>query len=277
MSDHERAPIKTATSEPSGRAASIMAHLVAGYPSYEQSLAVGGELAAAGVSFLEVQFPFSDPTADGPSIQAACTRALDEGFRTKDGFELVSSLSGAAGEPGGGGADTPPGAGPATAPPLVFIMTYASIACAHGVERFAERAAAAGAHGLIVPDLPPDYDEGLYAAGREAGLHVVPVLVPSASQKRIDTALATRPRYVYAALRKGTTGARTEIGAENIGFLEELRQAGVHVMAGFGIRQRDQVEALDGHAHTVVVGSAFVDTIAAGRSVGELARTLVYG
>ncbi|MFO7781030.1 MAG: tryptophan synthase subunit alpha [Spirochaetia bacterium] len=237
---------------------SVMAHLVAHYPSGPASLEVGRELVRAGVSFLEVQFPFSDPTADGPAIQAACTQALEAGFRVSDGFTLVQGLADGGAVP-------------------VFIMTYASVVVSHGVEWFAERAARAGASGLIVPDLPPDYDEGLYSAGRAAGLHVVPVLVPSAAPERVEVALATRPEYVYAALRKGITGAATEIGAENITFLEELKKRGVHVMAGFGIRSREQVEALHGHADTVVVGSAFVDVISRQESVSDLARELVSG
>lgn len=238
--------------------ASLMAHLVAYYPSGPASLEIGRELIRSGVSFLEVQFPFSDPTADGPAIQTACTRALEAGFRSHHGFEIVSQLA---------GGDGPP----------VFIMTYASMVVAHGVPWFVGQAARSGAAGLIVPDLPPDYDEGLYAAGRDAGLHVVPVLVPSAAPARIEAALATAPAYVYAALRRGITGAATEIGEENIAFLEGLRARGVHVMAGFGIRSREQVEALQGHADTAVVGSAFVDTIARGESVAPLARRLVSG
>ena len=237
---------------------SVMAHLVAHYPSGPASLEVGRELVRAGVSFLEVQFPFSDPTADGPAIQAACTQALESGFRSADGFALVETLTDESSVP-------------------VLIMTYASVVVSHGVEWFVERATQSGASGLIVPDLPPDYDEGLYAAGREAGLHVVPVLVPSAAPERVEMALATQPAYVYAALRKGITGAATEIGAENIAFLEALKERGVHVMAGFGIRSREQVEALHGHADTVVVGSAFVDVISRQESVSDLARELVSG
>ncbi|MGM0675583.1 MAG: tryptophan synthase subunit alpha [Spirochaetota bacterium] len=238
--------------------ASIMSHLVAHYPSGPASLEVARELTEAGVSFLELQFPFSDPTADGPAIQAACTTALEAGFRTELGFEMVETLNRETEVP-------------------IFIMTYASIAVAHGVEWFVARARDAGAHGLIVPDLPPDYDEGLYAAGRNAGLHVVPVLVPSTPSRRVEAALAAEPAYVYAALRKGITGSRTEVGPENIAFLEQLRARGVHVMAGFGIRTREQVEALSDHADTVVVGSAFVDAIASGTSVSGTARELVWG
>lgn len=248
------APSSTADSG----AASIMAHLVSHYPSGPASLEVGRELIASGVSFLEVQFPFSDPTADGPSIQAACTKALENGFKTKHGFETVASLAGAGKVP-------------------IFIMTYASLVVALGVHSFAERAARAGAHGLIVPDLPPDYDEGLYAAAGAAGLHAVPVLVPSAAPERVEAALATGASYVYAALRKGITGTATEIGEENVAFLTRLRSAGVHVMAGFGIRTRTQVEALREHCDTVVVGSAFVERIASGHSVAPLAEELVYG
>ncbi|MFP4067046.1 MAG: tryptophan synthase subunit alpha [Spirochaetaceae bacterium] len=248
--------------------ASLMAHLVAYYPSKTESLEVARELVRGGASFLEVQFPFSDPTADGPTIQKASAAALEAGFRIEGGFELVATVA---------AEHTPEHSSERTATPPVFIMTYASLVVAYGVERFAERAARAGAAGLIVPDLPPDYDEGLYAAGSAAGLHVVPVLVPTASPERVARALGTEPAYVYAALRAGTTGEATELGEENLSFLRRLREGGVHVIAGFGIRDRRQVEALMEHADTVVVGSAFVDAVARGMSVRALAENLVYG
>lgn len=223
--------------------ASIMAHLVASYPTAEQSLVVARALIDAGVSALEIQFPYSDPTADGPAIQEACGTALRNGFRARDGFDLVSRLASES--------DTP-----------IFIMTYGSMPYTLGIPRFSRLARDAGATGLIVPDLPPDCDEGLYGAGRGAGLAVVPVLVPTASEERIAAAEAVGPEYIYCALRTGTTGSRTEIGDENLAFLERIRKSGAKVMAGFGVQARDQVEALAHSVEYVVVGSAIVRTVA---------------
>ncbi len=220
----------------------IMAHLVAGYPDEQGALAAALGLAEGGASFLEVQFPFSDPTADGPLIQEACDAALRGGFRVAGGFELVRRLRGETGLP-------------------VFIMSYAGLVVARGIEAFLQEAARAGAEGLIVPDLPVDADEGLYARGRELGLAVVPVAVPDTRPQRLALMAATGARYLYAALRRGITGQPTELGPENLAFLSRAADLGLKVLAGFGIQSRAQVRALCPHAHAVVVGSRFVQAI----------------
>ena len=104
----------------------LMAHMVAGYPDYGGSLAIAGALAAGGADYLEVQFPFSDPSADGPLIEKACHAALANGFTVADGFRLLAAVGGRTGAP-------------------IFVMTYASLVFARGVDRFAAEAAEAGA------------------------------------------------------------------------------------------------------------------------------------
>ena len=138
----------------------FMAHLVAAFPDWETSLRVGEAMIDGGAGLLEVQFPFSDPTADGPYIQRACADALDTGFTVDDGFRLTERLSNR------------------VQAPQVFVMVYANLAFRPGIESFLARCRDAGACGVIIPDLPPDYDEGLYAAGRNLGLEVVPVVPP---------------------------------------------------------------------------------------------------
>lgn len=224
------------------KAARIMAHLVAGYPDAEGALAAALGLADGGASILEVQFPFSDPTADGPLIQAACDAALTGGFRVTAGFELVRRIRAETGLP-------------------VFIMSYAGLVVIRGVEAFLEQARQAGAEGLIVPDLPVDSDEGLYARGRALGLQVVPVAVPDTRPRRLALMAAAGARYLYAALRRGITGEHTELGQENLAFLEAVGGLGMRVLAGFGISGREQVLALAPRAHAVVVGSRFVQAI----------------
>lgn len=227
----------------------IMAHMVPYFPDLDTSRAALEGLVAGGVTYLEIQFPFSDPSADGPTIQGACSRALERGFSVSRGFEFIETASSAYKLP-------------------IYLMTYASIPVAYGMERFLYRAATAGVSGIIAPDLPPDYDEGLYATARSAGLSVVPVLAPSVTKERIALVRQTAPEMVYAALRSGTTGQETSIGEENLAFLKRLQPIGAPIVAGFGIRRPSQVEALRPHVHAVVVGSLLVQAIDEEASAG---------
>ena len=129
----------------------IMAHMVAFYPDLARSRDVARGLAEGGAAYLELQFPFSDPTADGPDIQRACSAALEAGFTVDAGFELTAEICGSVRVP-------------------VFLMSYANLLFTRGVKRFLAEAAACGVRGVIVPDLPADYDEGLFREAVETGL-----------------------------------------------------------------------------------------------------------
>ena len=234
----------------SGTPERIMAHLVAGYPDRTSCLEVARGLADAGAAYLEVQFPFSDPTADGPAIQAASARALAAGFTVADGFRVLAEIVRLSGVP-------------------VFLMSYANPVFTFGVERFLASCARAGARGVIVPDLPPGCDEGLFAMAPRHGLAAVPVLSPSIGEERLAVVAALAPEFAYATLRAGTTGDRTLIDDASLRFLERVgRIAGpdgaVKVVGGFGIAERSQVTQLAPHVHAVVVGSAIVREISRG-------------
>ncbi|MDR1520186.1 MAG: tryptophan synthase subunit alpha [Planctomycetota bacterium] len=241
----------------------LLAHLVAGYPDWEGSRQAALALAAGGAGALEVQFPFSDPSADGPRIERACHAALAAGFKVEDGFRLVGELT-------------------RSLPVPLFIMTYASLIAARGAADFAGRAAAAGAWGLIVPDLPPDYDEGLFAAGRKAGLTVAPVLAPGISDARLELLRSLEPEYAYTALRLGITGGRTTLDAASLAHLDRAAGLGAKIIAGFGVRTREQFLALSGRAWAAAVGSHFLarleeaggDPTALRRAAAELRGTL---
>jgi tryptophan synthase alpha chain len=223
---------------------SLMTHMIAGYPDGEADLAVAQGLIDGGSSYLEVQFPFSDPSADGVPIQTACMNALDGGFRVDAGFELIKRIKAISEIP-------------------VFIMSYGGLVFARGVEKFVDDTAACGAEGLIIPDLMPGYDEGLYEAGKRRGIKIVPVIPPVLDQDRLNNILAQSPAYLYASLRVGITGSRTEIDDAVLSFLARLRSTGIPVFAGFGIQTRAQVVSLANHADTLIVGSAIVRMIAA--------------
>lgn len=218
----------------------IMAHLVAGFPTLEGSLTAAKALADGGAAYLEIQFPFSDPTADGPAIQGACTDALTGGFKVDQGFSLVKEVT-------------------RLYPSIpVFIMSYGTLVFRRGVKEFCRLAKEAGASGLIIPDLAPGSDEGLFDQGKAAGLQVVPVIVPSVSETRLEEILSVKPEFVYTAIRAGITGVHSEISQDLKAFLEKVTRRGVKVLAGFGIDSPAQVQALSPVCHCLVVGSAFV-------------------
>jgi len=221
----------------------VMAHLVAGYPTTEIAREAARALAEGGVSYFEVQFPFSDPSADGKAIQSACAEVLSRGYGIDDCFAFVMELR-------------------KTYPAIpVFIMTYANLAYKPGVAAFVARAASAGASGLIVPDLPFDSDEGLGEACLARGIAAVPVAAPSMSAARIGAMVALGRPYVYAALRAGITGQETVIDADTLAFIRSVSASGAKVLGGFGIRTGAQSKALAPAVHAVVAGSVFVDAI----------------
>jgi len=220
----------------------LMTHLVSHFPDRARSLRAARAMIDGGASYLEIQFPFSDPSADGKLIQTACTQALAAGFTVEGGFDLLRELR--------SGTELP-----------IFVMSYANLVFRRGVGLFCKRAKEAGATGLIVPDLMPGYDEGLFRLGSAAGLEVVPVVAPTISDARLAEVAALSPHFLYAALRVGITGSYTEIGEENRRFLRRLSPIGAKVLAGFGITSREQVEALAGEVHALVVGSALVRII----------------
>lgn len=221
----------------------IMAHLVAGYTTDEIARAAARGLAEGGVSYFEVQLPFSDPAADGPAIQTACAEVLSRSYRVSQGFSFVKYLT----------MEFP------TIP--VFIMTYTNLVWNAGIDAFVRTAANVGAKGLIVPDLPFDHDEGLSLACTKRGLCAVPVVAPSMTQHRLALLAKKHPEFVYAALRPGITGQETEIDIATLSFINSIGVLGSSVLAGFGIRSGKQVSLLAPHVHAVVAGSVFVNGI----------------
>jgi tryptophan synthase alpha chain len=238
----------------------LMAHLVAGYPDASGCRAAARGLVEGGAAYLEVQIPFSDPSADGPAIRDACSAALTKGFSVKEAFALVAELR-------------------SLYPRVpVFVMAYTSLAVTPGAVAFADAAAKAGVSGLIVPDLPFDADEGLAEACARAvpagagGLCSVPVAAPSMRPERLAAMAALGRPYLYAALRAGITGASTEIGEETRAFLAAAGKGGSKILGGFGIRTGAQARAVAPYVHAVVAGSVFVDAISAAVSAQNAGR-----
>ena len=221
----------------------LMSHLVAGYPTETLALKAARALIKGGADILEIQLPFSDPSADGPAIQTACTKVLEGKYRTEDGLKFIAKIHSEF-------PDTP-----------IYLMSYGSLVYTPGVENFCERAAKAGVKGMIIPDLPFDFDEGLTAACKKNGMINIPVAAPSMSEERLEKMANAGFPYIYAALRVGITGSETKIDEKTLSFLKKVGQGGSKVYGGFGISNGEQAKALAASVEAIVAGSVFVRII----------------
>lgn len=222
----------------------LMSHLVAGYPTDELSLTAARALVAGGADILEIQLPFSDPSADGPAIQGACTEVLSRKYRTSDGLKFIETLHKEFPEV------------------QIYIMSYGSLIYTPGVKEFCKKAASVGVKGMIIPDLPFDFDEGLTEACKENGMINIPVAAPSMSPERLKKMANAGFPYIYAALRTGITGTDTKIDDDTLNFLKAVGEGGSKIYGGFGISNGVQSGALADSVDAVVAGSVFVRIIA---------------
>ena len=221
----------------------LMSHLVAGYPTDEISFQAASAMVKGGADILEIQLAFSDPSADGPAIQEACTEVLSRHYRVSDGLAFIAKIHKAF---------------PQT---TIYLMSYASLVYTPGVENFCKRASEARVRGMIIPDLPFDHDEGLTAACKKYGMENIPVASPSMDETRLSQmALAGFP-HIYASLRVGITGTTTVIDDETLQFISKVREGGSAVYGGFGISTGEQSKAIANSVEAVIAGSVFVRLI----------------
>ncbi|MCD6726960.1 MAG: tryptophan synthase subunit alpha [Solirubrobacteraceae bacterium] len=221
-----------------GRAA-LMPYMMGGFPDPGRSRAIGEAYADGGADLVELGIPFSDPIADGPVIQAAGSRALAAGASVDGVLALAEALA-------------------ARLP--VVLMTYANLVLARGVERFAADAAAAGASGLIVPDLPLEEAPAALEACDAAGLALVPLVAPTTTDERLARIGARARGFVYTVSVAGTTGERAALAGDLTGFVARVAASTeVPVALGFGISSPEQAgQAADAGAEGVIVGSRLV-------------------
>lgn len=220
----------------------LMTHVVAGYPDLETSAAIVETMAGAGADLIEIQLPFSDPTADGPAITRANHRALENGVRPGSVFPMIRVLSEAV--------DVP-----------LLVMTYSNIPFRMGWGRFAETTAEAGAKGVIIPDLPLETADGQEALGefRRRSLSLVPVLSPGMSDVRLRDIARQASSFLYLTLRVGTTGAAGRTEAEGLDFIRRVKgMTDRPLAAGFGIASPRRVKTLVGVADIAVIGSHLI-------------------
>ncbi len=184
-----------------------MTHVVAGYPDLETSRAIAERMIAQSADFVEVQIPFSDPLADGPTIMKANARALENGVRPDDCFGMIARIK-------------------RTIPVPLILMTYANIPFRMGWERFAEKTEESGVSGAIIPDLPFDEREGLKAGPilRRRGIHLIPVLSSGMTDHRLRAIADQASGFLYLTLRVGTTGAVKRLDPDGLDFIARVRR-----------------------------------------------------
>ena len=225
-------------------APALVAYLTAGFPSRERFREHVRTLADC-ADVIEVGVPFTDPMADGVTIQRASLAALAQGVSLAWILEELAALRG-------------------LGPPLL-LMSYLNPLLAFGVGRLAASAADAGVSGFIVPDLPLDESSELRAALDERQIALVQMVTPVTETPRLAQLCAGSHGFVYAVTMTGTTGRNVAVPAEVLEYLDRVRAiAPLPVCAGFGIRSREQVERLRGHVDGVVVGSALVEVLERG-------------
>ena len=227
-----------------GRKAFI-AYVTVGYPSIEATLKVVPLLARSGCDIIELGIPFSDPLADGATIQQASFRALQNGVTPRLCLKLAGELSRRV--------DTP----------LVF-MTYFNPVLHHGLDMFCRDSSLAGVDGLIVPDLPPEEGGDLEAASEKHGLDLIYLLAPTSTRERIRL-VATRSRgFIYLVSVTGVTGARSELPVGLEAFITRVRRlAHQPLCIGFGISTPEQARRVGHLADGVIVGSRIIQLMAA--------------
>ena len=231
----------------------LIAYLTVGYPDFEATVKAALVLAENGADIIELGIPFSDPLADGTTIQRASHRALQNGVTPQLCLEMAGRLH------------------REIKTPLVF-MTYYNPVYHFGLDAFCRQCADAGVSGLIVPDLPPEEGQELEAVARKHKLDLIYLLAPTSHDERIKLAAEHSQGFIYLVSVTGVTGAREALPGNLKEFVTRVRkQTDKPLCIGFGISTVEQARQLAGMADGVIVGSRIIQLIESDSSLRELA------
>jgi tryptophan synthase alpha chain len=254
MSAHERISAAIRAANARGDPA-LVAYLTAGFPGRERFQTDLRRIAGA-ADVVEIGVPFTDPMADGVTIQRSSRAALEQGVSLRWILTELDAIR------------------PRLATPLL-LMSYLNPLLAFGIDSLASAAERAGVTGFIVPDLPFDEGDAVHSALTARGLALVQMVTPVTSEERLARICARGQGFLYAVTVTGTTGRNTGMPTDVTGYLDTVRRhATVPVCAGFGIRGREQLTQLRGHVDGVVIGSALVELLEQGGDPAEWLRSL---
>ena len=254
MKPHERISAAISAATEAGRPA-LVPFITAGYPAPGTFLETLRAVAEVG-DVVELGIPFSDPMADGMTIQRSSFEALKNGVSLKWIFDQLDSLGGELGTP-------------------LVMMSYLNPLLAFGYDALAERALAAGVCGFIVPDLPFEESAELRDALEAKGLGLIQLVTPATPDERLQKLCAASRGFVYAVTITGITGGGTGLPADLTDYLDKVTgMSSIPVCAGFGIREAQDVAAVGRHAAGAIVGSALVETLERGADPGAFLESL---
>jgi len=220
----------------------VMAHVVCGYPSFEDNMQELEIMAEAGVDLVELQFPFSEPSADGPLFVKANEQSLKSGTTVDQCFDFMKRAS-------------------ERFPFKILMMGYYNTAFKMGEEVFVNRIKASGGVGYILPDLPVEESSNLHKLSEQAGIEPIILMTPTSSDKRLAILGKASRGMVYVVARKGVTGSKTNMGDDVISLVERCRQhTDVPMGVGFGISCKADMDFLRGTADLAIVGTAALKT-----------------
>jgi len=232
----------------------LVAFLTAGYPEPEGFLEVLGEV-EEGADAVEIGVPFSDPMADGITIQRSSQGAIEKGVSLRWILDQLATKT------------------PSSTP--LLLMSYLNPLLAFGYETLAARASEVGVSGFIVPDLPYEESGPLKGCLDAHGLALVQLVTPATPPERLSQLCRASEGFVYAVTRTGITGGETQLPAGIADYLGAVKKISpVPVCAGFGVRSRDDVELIGQHADGVIVGSALVEALERGESPSSFLKAL---
>lgn len=223
----------------------LMTHVVIGYPSLKETESFVYVMEDMGVDFIELQIPFSDPLADGPTIMRACEEALENGVRVADAFNMADKLY------------------KHVKIPLLFMAYYNNV-FKYGTEKFCEDASKVGISGLIVPDIPleEEREEHFIRFCKKSGLKNIRVVSPASTIERLQKNSKVGDGFVYCTARQGVTGVKRQLDVNIESFLKNVKDIfKIPVAVGFGISKKDHLKKLANHADIAVIGSAIIDII----------------
>jgi len=255
MQAHERISAAINAANEAGRTG-LVPFITAGYPEPGSFIATLKSVAAVG-DVVELGIPFSDPMADGMTIQRSSFEALQKGVSLKWIFEQLDSAKGQIDAP-------------------LVMMSYLNPLLAFGYDELAERALAAGVCGFIVPDLPFEESDEIRGALEAKGLGLIQLVTPATPDQRLKKLSEASRGFVYAVTITGITGGDTALPADLTEYLDKISHvSALPVCAGFGIRSREDVAAVGEHAAGAIVGSALVEVLERGEDPTPFLRALI--